>query len=551
MDGNLFDRVSRIASGSTSVLGVARLLLAGLIGSTSPGARPAAGGGLGPGCAPERPAQAHRAGGVPATGEETLVPCVAPTGWRTSEVGVVVTNSGSVLFQPAMGEPPTGFPLGVLRSDDRGGSWDFIAPPSEPEAPEWNYPFDANLGIDRQSGRVFQITPGYYNLAGTPPAATYGASEKARVVFSDDDGRTWATGGDPLMRMESGDADKIAIFAGPAPAAFKDRLDGYPNVVYNCAGHKPLRCQSSLDGGLTWQPVADLPFPDAVEPHQGPLRDCSDFGLNGVVGPDGTAYMGYAPCNRAFVGVSRDAGASWEAVQVADVELIGYGNLSVGVDEAGNVYASWVAVDDRLPYLSISRDSGRTWSRPLMVGAPGVTEAALPRVVGGAAGQVAVSYFGSTDSPGKPFPAPCKTQPATSCPEWAGVTWGAYITESFNSVDPDPLFWSATVNDPAHPVWYGCSPSGIGVIRLDESAPYKSGTGYTGGCAPGASGLAGRQDYFGMDMAPDNTPWIGFGQACPNGLPVPGNPYCPAHLTGALSDESWGMVGRLVRHPAH
>lgn len=59
--------------------------------------------------------------------------------------------------------------------------------------------------------------------------------------------------------------------------------------------------------------------------------------------------------------------------------------------------------------------------------------------------------------------------------------------------------------------------------------------------------MGGRQDYFGMDMAPDDTPWVGFGQACPHGLPVPGNPACPSTLTGAPEDGSWALVGRLAR----
>jgi hypothetical protein len=33
-------------------------------------------------------------------------------------------------------------------------------------------------------------------------------------------------------------------------------------------------------------------------------------------------------------------------------------------------------------------------------------------------------------------------------------------------------------------------------------------------------------DYFGMTMAPDNTPLVGFFQACPFGHPIPGNPVC-------------------------
>jgi hypothetical protein len=358
----------------------------------------------------------------------------------------------------------------------------------------------------------------------------------------------------PLMRFESGNDDNVKIFAGPPTREGRRRLRGYPNVVLNCAGHKPLRCQTSFDGGLSWGPPSDLPFPPELAPIQGPFQDCSNFGSNGVIGQDGTVYVGYTPCNRPYVGISRDEGATWQTVLVADVETIGWGMAPVGVDNQGNLYSAWVAAADRLLYLSISRNGGRRWSRPFMIGAPGVNEAAIPRLVTGARGQVAVGYFGTTNSPGAPFPAACRAfpqsppEPATACPAWQNVTWNSYITETFNALQEQPLFWSAALNNPAQPTWYGCSASSIGVIRVDESAPFQVGpdADFTGGCGPGPN-ASGRQDYIGMNMAADNTPWLGFGQACPRGLPVPGNPRCPSTLTGDPSDASWGVVGALVR----
>jgi hypothetical protein len=501
---------------------------------------------LGPGCAPERPAIAHYAGGVAAhetdKARTNLIPCLVPTKWRTSEVGMVVTNRGTVLVQPGVGTPPTGLPLGILRSTDRGANWNFMLLPFGPNAPPFLLPFDGNMGIDRQTGRAFSMTPGYKNLSPTIPPQT------SRVVFSDDDGRTWSEGGAPLMRFDSGNADSVKIFTGPPTKKSKHLMRGYPNVAYNCSGHKPLRCQKSLDGGMTWGPAVDMPFPPELAPIQGPLNDCSNFGLNGVVGTDGTVYVGYTPCNRPYVAISRDEGDSWQAVRVADVETIGWGMLAIDIDKGGTLYAAWVAAADRLPYLSHSTAAGLRWSPPLMIGAPGINEAALPRMVNGAEGQVAVAYFATKNSPGAPFPAPCPGF-ATNCVAWQSVTWNTYITETFNALDRHPLLWSAALADPARPTWYGCSPSSLGVIRLDESAPFKSGPGFTGGCSPTAGGIAvgGRQDYFGMDMARDNTPWVGFGQSCPKGLPVPGNSSCPSTLSGAPEDASWALVGRLVQ----
>src|SRR5207247_1572816 len=80
--------------------------------------------------------------------------------------------------------------------------------------------------------------------------------------------------------------------------------------------------------------------------------------------------------------------------------------------DRGNVYYFWIA-HDRLPYLAVSRDGGKHWSKPVMVGPPNLEEAALPTMDIGAEGNVAMTYMGSTNSPGPPFPEAddCKPDP--------------------------------------------------------------------------------------------------------------------------------------------
>jgi len=82
---------------------------------------------LGPGCDPNRTAIAHHAGGVAAQrrdedrrGDDRTrpIPCVTSTGLRTGEPSIVVTNAGTVLFQPNLATP-TGA-VALVRSVDRG-----------------------------------------------------------------------------------------------------------------------------------------------------------------------------------------------------------------------------------------------------------------------------------------------------------------------------------------------------------------------------------------------------------------------------------------------
>jgi hypothetical protein len=250
-------------------------------------------------------------------------------------------------------------------------------------------------------------------------------------------------------------------------------------------------------------------------------------------------YLPFTPCERPYVAISHDEGATWQLVLVADLDTIGWGELSLGIDEAGSLYAGWVKSSDRLLYLSVSRDSGLHWSAPLMIAAPGVNEAAEPQLVAGEKGQIAVAYYGSENAP-QPFPPTCTGGASLSCPGYQRETWNTYVTETWNGLSEQPLLWSATLNDPAEPTWFGLTPSSMRVPG-----------GFAGGSSTSAGfagpSLSGRMDYFGATMASDNTPWVGFVQQCPFGLPIPGNPNCPSTLTGTAPDSLFGMVGRLVR----
>jgi hypothetical protein len=487
------------------------------------------GGDFGPGCALDRPAIAHHADGVvaqtpPGKEHRAPIPCATTTGFRTSEVSLVVTNEGTLLFQPAF--PEAGFPIGLIRSVDRGVSWDFIL--RSPVGAQAITAIDQNLWVDRDTGRAFWLK--IDSPIPFPP----------RLDRSDDDGQTWFPSGPPCPNRAFGPlgCSKPVVFTGPPTPRLKHLMQGYPNVVYVCGGGlstNPLACQKSLDGGNTFGPAVVLPAPAGVS--------CvlyTSLALNGVVDQDGTVYVPFTPCQLPYVAISRDEGNTWQLVLVADTLTLGGGELSLGMDKQGNLYAAWVGSTDRLPYLAISRDGGLQWGTPLMIGAPGVKEAALPGLVAGARGQVAVTYMGSTNAP-LPFPPFCSDF-SLSCPGYEDETWDVYITETWTALDREPRFWSATLNDPAQPTWYGCSPSFIG---------FATAPGSGGGCralpSTGGPALGGRIDYYGATTGPDGTAWVGFVQECPGGLPVPGNPNCPSTLTGALTDSLIGMVGRLVR----
>jgi len=108
--------------------------------------------------------------------------------------------------------------------------------------------------------------------------------------------------------------------------------------------------------------------------------------------------------------------------------------------------------------LAVSRDRGKTWKGPLMAGPPGVTLGTPnPQVAARAPGHVAIGSYGSTSDAKK---------------------LNGYLTESFDADSADPLFYTATVNDPADPLYF-----------------------------PTEGGNLPRNDYLGVTIGPDETPW--------------------------------------------
>lgn len=112
---------------------------------------------------------------------------------------------------------------------------------------------------------------------------------------------------------------------------------------------------------------------------------------------------------------------------------------AVASDTAGNLYYVWWDQKHHLPYLSISRDHGATWSTPLMIAPPGVFEVNFPTITAGDPGKIAITFPGTTVNDQQDSTRP----------------WNSYVVISTNALDPDPLFLSNVANDPNDPVHRG------------------------------------------------------------------------------------------------
>ncbi|HJP64899.1 MAG TPA: sialidase family protein [Actinomycetota bacterium] len=415
------------------------------------------------------------------------------TGYPAFEPNLGVTDSGAVFYdgQSASGDPQ------VVRSTDHGATWEVVFS-GHPTT------LDPYLYVDPDTSRVFSEDYLVCHL----------------FSYSDDLGDTWTT---PIPTACVYNADHQTIFAGPPPAG-GTKPRGYPNVVYLCSISAVISvasvmsaCSKSLDGGRTFVPTGLPAYYDdpRLEGDLGIPGNCNGANGHGFVGPDGTVYLPRGWCGQPYLAMSRDEGLTWTRVQVAangmpccgtvatipGVGTVGLHTHESGVvaDDRGNVYYAWVAAD-RLPYLAISRDGGRTWGAPMMIGRPGVREALLPAIAIGSAGKIAVLYIGSTNSP---------WNGTSVVGGYADTTWNAYITMTVDALDRDPIFYSANLNATSQPLWKGsCGPD-----------PERCGWG----------------DFFDIRVGPDGTPWAAAVDLCNE---------------RGCSGFSEGVVGRLVGGPS-
>ncbi len=322
-----------------------------------------------------------------------LIPCLRVINSRTSESATVaVLRSGRILYAPLVDNSyPAPLddrgPALIAASDDRFVHWRKVVPGDTNhilDVPPW-------MSVDPQTQRIWfaSVLPG---LCG------------AEISWSDDGGHSWQTNpavGCPAMGSER-------VLEGRAPPGGAKPVE-YPHVVYYCANISDLStstlpCYRSLDGGHTFAFTGSFP-----DPPPKPGCDAKHPARPGAVGADGYLYFPVYRCGELSVAVSRDEGATWGWVHVATNNVQDLYTTSVATDPAGNVYLAWIAGSSKgppssnaisgkgRPVLSISRNHGHTWSRPVRVGPPHVDDAEFIAITSRRTGQLAISYLANTN----------------------------------------------------------------------------------------------------------------------------------------------------------
>lgn len=417
----------------------------------------------GSGCDQSRRAVVHDGKGRRVGARSPRVPCATETGFYTGETTIGVTEQGTVWFSAADWE------WALVRSRDEGRTWEkffvpgpqaypgcgigvtFFTPCANSQQAKYNTVADAFLWVDPATSKIFW-------------SKTYGYAMCSSMNMSPDDGRTWA----PVTSFACPGGDYEKISGGPPPDG-GEQPTGYPNVLYVCVNGPaptfvvgPSRvCYKSLDAGRTWvtsgSPVT--PSPQAA--------GCLHFQEPQQVAPDGTIYLPlgcFFDPQRIMVAKSSNEGLTWEYVQVPMRGVTNandlFGGVSMAIDQGGTVYLSWADQEGRIR-MSFTKDGGESWKGPLIVSMPGVV-AGRPyaQIAARKPGHIAIAYYGHEKG------------------KKASILNG-YLTESFNASAGDPRFHSALLNDPNDPLYF----------------PVKD------------NGTFPRNDYLGVTIAPDGTPW--------------------------------------------
>ena len=398
-------------------------------------------------------------GGAPAAfgGRSRLVPCRYETAFGAAEPSFAFGADGRLLLAAwhTHLNTPGGLPPydQVIRSNGSYTGWLDVSPTGVEQHPQ---SFDPQLLVDRRTGRVFSVD---FLSDGQPACST--------ISWSDNEGNSWSTS--PLA---CGGFDGESIGVGPPVSS---TTIGYPDIVYYCTGTTPTsapptttpECSKSLDGGALFTLTGAPPYPPFS-----PIQDTfAPWGGDPLVGPDGTLYVPKRFNSQPWIAISHNEGLSWTDVQVAHNGSGGEANRGA-LDSRGDIYYGYVDSRHHEPYLVYSRDEGKTWSKPIALAPPGVTEGALPRPAADPKhpGRVAVAWLGSTNTSGHaPFYAYCDVliQPCSDA-NYAHATWNGYLTEIQNVFAGRPVVQTATVDPSSRPLFTGgCSADGACKANLD------------------------------------------------------------------------------------
>src|SRR4051795_1722978 len=275
----------------------------------------------------------------------------------------------------------------IHRSTDNGLEFHLVSAAGlRPDAPPGGG--DTDIAVDDQGFHYFVDLEGLVNLG---------------TSVSNDDGNSWRK--NPVAVQNAAvDRQWYAVDNGTTATAadntvflaFHETQVG--TYIYSSPGSTG---PTDPVGGLVWQNAsANAPLPLAHD------ATCAQLRFDPV---KRNLYYACNEGNHVRVTIGHVAPGQRTGIKFHNVTVPvspgggGPGHLfpALAVDKGGNVYAAWIDTNDNNVYYSSSTDQGVTWTSPVQVNSsPSVTNEFI-WAQGGAAGTVALSWYG-TDAAGQP-----------------------------------------------------------------------------------------------------------------------------------------------------
>jgi hypothetical protein len=371
---------------------------------------------------------------IPALGTQGFTSATAPT-FNLVDTGIGGTPEVTIDVGPN-GNVFVGGWNAIGRSTNGGLHWDQLQPAPVQLAA------DRVLAVDHQTGRVMIEDTA---LAGC-----------GIVQWSDDQGSSWSHS----LACTPSVTDHAKIGFGKRTTLADPTGLLYKNIMYFCAnGLVETGCAESPVGGQAWLPTA---------PHG---INCA-FQGDLVGAPDGTLYEPSAACGLA-VRKTANNGLTWTEITTPFTPGPDTPDLAVTPD--GTVYLMWIDTNWQ-PEFARSSNGGASWSGPFSASIPGLTSSALPAIVAGGNGKIALQYYGTTDNP-----AGWDHNPGNA-PD--SVRWNGYIAVVTDAGGATPTVAPVQVNSATQPLQYGCMTK-LGSC-LDNIADYSDIAASPGGVVYGA-----------------------------------------------------------------
>jgi len=391
------------------------------------------------------PANAPQNKSLPLKNQNALVLQVHDVGHDAAEPTLGVDRSGAIFYAAAAFDGINGnAKTTVLRSTDGGLTWQNVSP-SVANTQTMPFTLDPYLYVD-PIGRVYTVD-----------SLLVGGDY---LSFSDDQGASWTTSAVVIPGVN----DHQTFCTGVTPIGNQALLPidpSFPKICYYCVNQvADSWCARSLDGGRTFAQTA-TPAYLGVDPAAGGF--CG--GLHGHVkaDPQGRIFLPKSHCGYPWLAISDNGGDIWTRVELS-TQIGAAGDPALASDTAGNLYYVWWDWIHHLPYLSISRDHGATWTTPLMFSPPGVFEVNFPTITAGDPGKIAITFPGTTVNNQSDYTRP----------------WNSYVVVSTNALSSNPVFLSNIANDPNDPIYRGWCDGRCGGMFdfLDIEVSPKDGTAW-------------------------------------------------------------------------